>query len=67
MSKPKPVVDPKVCDPKKCGEGICVALAVCSMHILQQEEAGEPPYPVADCKGCNKCSIACPLEAIKMV
>jgi len=62
------MVDPALCDPEKCGQGVCAALASCPHKILKQDAAGEVPFVVDSaflCRGCFKCLPACPAKAIR--
>ncbi len=68
MPKPKAMVDYNKCYPEKCDKGICVAALKCPFEVLIQDVPNETPYTLQDfCIGCGKCSLACPLKAIKML
>ena len=66
--KVKITIDYKVCDPKKCDKGICIALLACPVKLIKQIEPYDYPYPVAGfCQECGKCSDACLSKAVSMV
>lgn len=67
MPKPKAVVDPRLCRPEACGEGICEALKACEKRTLKQEGRFEIPYASDLCLGCAQCVLKCPLDAIRMI
>ncbi|MDO8491524.1 MAG: hypothetical protein Q7T04_05880 [Dehalococcoidia bacterium] len=66
MPKAKAVVDPDICQPSRCGGGVCLACKECPNKVMRQEEPGDVPYVNLDlCRGCFTCLLACPLKAIK--
>jgi translation initiation factor RLI1 len=67
MSKPQAVVDYKICCPKKCKDGVCVAAKECKHKVLKQDEPGEGPYQLGMCQGCGTCVTACPFKAIRLL
>ena len=70
MPKPLALVIYDKCEPEKCSPdtGECEAENACSRNILKQEEAFESPilFPSDMCQGCGDCTVACPLDAIKL-
>ena len=67
MPKPQAVVDPKACQPEKCGVGPCAAARVCEKRALKQEAPYEIPYVHGLCLGCAQCVLACPFGAIRLI
>ena len=68
MPKKAVLIDYNKCRPDRCGDGgVCPAVLVCPHKLLKQEAPYEPPMPdPAICKGCSKCVLACPFQAIKL-
>ena len=69
MPKKVAVVDYQRCHPEKCDHGICLAVLECEQGTLVQGNPYEAPEinPAKWCRGCAKCSGACPLKAIYML
>lgn len=69
MPKKTVALDYNRCDPDRCGDGVCPALAVCEYGSLTQESPHSQPEinPARWCRGCAKCVKACPLKAIRMM
>lgn len=55
------------CDPEQCNNGYCLAVQACPLKIIEQEERFAYPFAGSSiCKGCAKCTNACPMEAISL-
>ena len=69
MPKKTVMVDYNKCEPEKCGDGTCLAVAECEFGSLTQECPHETPEinPAKWCHSCAKCVKACPLKAIRMM
>ena len=66
--KVKITINYQICNPKKCDNGICVALPACSVQLIKQMEPYDYPYPIAGfCQECGKCLDACLFKAISVL
>lgn len=64
---PRAVIDPGLCRPGACDDGVCRARKLCPVKAVWQPELGE--VPVIDtirCHGCGKCLSACGVRAIRL-
>ena len=62
------MVDFNKCNPKVCGNGVCLAALACERKILVQEKKYE--IPIANpsiCRACGDCVRVCRLGAIRIV
>jgi len=69
MPKETAHVDYGGCRPEACSDGACPAALECEYGSLVQPVTGEAPEmnPAKWCRGCARCVLACPFEAIRML
>ena len=61
----KALLDPNLCHPERCPNGVCAVRRLCDVRAIYQPEPYE--IPVLDwsrCRACSKCVGACPAKAI---
>lgn len=68
MLRKMAMVDYGKCRPEQCDSGVCAATLACPHKLLEQEAPYEAPMPNPSiCRGCAKCVLACPIEAIRLI
>ena len=56
------------CQPEKCQNGNCLALAACPHKLIKQEAPYHKPlFHPSTCQGCGDCARACPLKAVQVM
>ena len=64
---PKALLDPSLCRPERCPDGVCAMRRLCPVRAIYQEEPFEmPAFDWARCHACSKCVAACPMKAISL-
>jgi translation initiation factor RLI1 len=68
MPNPVAIIDYQKCHPDRCDSGVCAAMLECPNKVMTQEAPYDFPFssPSHFCRGCAKCTQACPFEAIHM-
>ena len=55
------------CQPEKCQQGVCLAVAACPHRLIKQEAPDtKPMFHPSTCQGCGDCARACALKAVQV-